>query len=177
MELSSLLPEDPRACTFNAMDGPINRQSHTGPYEIDATTGRPMSPLGPHPSGNTTRGVLPHWGPNHEIVAVYLEFHAHTKTITLVRDARTRRLVLPPANCTGEVLFAGIVDTDPRNTSSAWVERTVVRVTSPPALGHPYRLEFNTDCLGVMVDQCNASVYVFEDLLDTDASIILKLLG
>lgn len=46
---------------WNAVDGKIDRQSHTGQYEI--RDGRPLNPKGR--TGLKGRGVLGKWGPNH----------------------------------------------------------------------------------------------------------------
>ncbi|XP_072376575.1 ADP-ribose pyrophosphatase, mitochondrial [Diabrotica undecimpunctata] len=46
---------------WNQLDGKINRQSHTGTYNI--VDGRPLNPEGR--TGIKGRGVLGKWGPNH----------------------------------------------------------------------------------------------------------------
>lgn len=46
---------------FNALDGNVNRESHTGEYQVE--NGYPLNPIGR--TGLKGRGLLGRWGVNH----------------------------------------------------------------------------------------------------------------
>eukprot|EP00912_Choanoflagellata_sp_UC4_P002423 UC4_evm1s1532 len=138
--------------TFNDIDNRIDRTSYNGEYRLEAATGLPLNPFGR--TGINGRGLLPRFGPNHEVLVVCTRCRSEPSgmpKIEILSDGsniprgRVECGEITPDDfieifasqkfplssledvfLSAKLIYKGYWD-DERNTDNAWVEMVVVQ--------------------------------------------------